>query len=137
MEEKNLITLPNKVADYLESMKEKEYSLMGAFARIDVNVIEKEFMTKFFNTIANQEKFALAWINGYKREEKFYMVKLKHFREADAYLNFDEDANVFFFSGMDEVIGYRIKFTKKFLEDNYISWVLDSEGVEIIEVEND
>lgn len=30
MEEKNLITLPKDVADYLQYMKDKNYTLMGA-----------------------------------------------------------------------------------------------------------
>lgn len=30
MEEKNLVILPNKVADYLEYMKENNYTLIGA-----------------------------------------------------------------------------------------------------------
>ena len=34
-------------------------------------------MTNFFITTNNQEKFALAWVNGYKRKEKNLLLNLK------------------------------------------------------------
>lgn len=41
MEEKNLVTLPDKVADYLEYMKENNYTLKGA-----LNVVIGQGKTK-------------------------------------------------------------------------------------------
>ena len=135
MEEKNLVTLPNKVAEYLEYMKEYNYTLKGALCVRANNKYAKNLIGGYLESKYNQEKFARAWLDGYKTEEKLYMVKLKHFREANAYLNVDEDDNSFFFGDIDEVNGFKTKFTKKFLEDNYLGWVLDSKGIMLLEVE--
>ena len=135
MEEKNLVTLPNKVAKYLEYMRKGNYTLLGALVVRANDKYAKNLIGNFLESKYNQEKFARAWLDGYKTEEKFYRVKLKYFKEDNAYLNIDEDDNSFFFSGIDEVNGFKTKFTKKFLEDNYLGWVLDSKGIMLLEVE--
>ena len=136
MEEKNLVTLPEEVANYLEYMKKHSYTLIGALkVASGSSELEKDFMDTYFVVSYNQEKFARAWLDGYKTEEKFYRVKLKYFKEGNAYLNVDEDDNSFFFGDIDELIGFKTKFTKKFLEDNYLDWMLDSEGIMLLEVE--
>ena len=135
MEEKNLVVLPDKVADYLESMKEKNYTLIGAFKRTNATEEEKELMTDFFVTTNNQEKFALAWVNGYKRKEKFYFVKFKGFSDVYCYLNYDKEDKMFSLKDMREARGFKTKFTKTFLKENGFGWVLDCEGTIIEEVE--
>lgn len=135
MEEKNLVVLPDKVADYLESMKEKNYTLIGAFKRTNATEEEKELMTDFFITTNNQEKFALAWVNGYKRKEKFYLVKFKGFSDVYCYLNYDKEDKMFSLKDMREARGFKTKFTKTFLKENGFGWVLNCEGTIIEEVE--
>ena len=71
MEEKNLVTLPNKVADYLESMKKIGITLRGALNVVNSSDETKKFMGDYLAYGENQEKFSLAWVNGHKREEKF------------------------------------------------------------------
>lgn len=134
--DKKLVTLPNGVADYLESMREKNYTLLGAFAGTNATVKEKELMTKFFGTIDNQEKFALAWINGYKREEKFYTVKFKNFDEDGVYgyLNYNKKKGNFTLSSNKETTVYQAEFTKEFLEKNDFGWVFGCEGIKLEEV---
>lgn len=134
MEEKNLIVLPDKVADYLEYMKENNYTLKGAL-NVVIGVGEtKKFMDNYLEYGANQEKFALAWINGYKREEKFYIVKFKNLGNVYGYLNYEKEAKIFKLSSKDESKYFQTKFTKKFLKENSFGWVLDCEGVKLIEV---
>ena len=135
MEEKNLVVLPDKVADYLESMKEKNYTLIGAFKRTNATEEEKELMTDFFVSTNNQEKFALAWVNGYKRKEKFYLVKFKNFGYSYSYLNYDKEDKMFFLKDKRDVRDYKTKYTKTFLKENGFGWVFNSEGVELIEVD--
>lgn len=135
MEEKNLVTLPIKVAKYLEYMRKGNYTLLGALGVRANDKYAKNLIDDYLESKYNQEKFARAWLDGYKTEEKFYRVKLKYFEEGNAYLNFDSDSNTFFFSGEEEIDGYRTKFTKKFLEDNYLGWMLDSKGIMLLEVE--
>lgn len=136
MEEKNLVTLPNKVAKYLEYMRKGNYTLLGALGVRANDKYAKNLIGGYLESKYNQEKFARAWLDGYKTEEKIYRVKLKYFKEGNAYLNVDEDDNSFFFSDIDEVNGFKTKFTKKFLEDSYLGWMLDSKGIMLLEVED-
>ena len=137
MEEKNLVTLPNKVADYLEYMKENNYTLKGALNVVIGKGETKKFMDNYLEYSTNQEKFALAWVNGHKREEKFYIVKFKNLGDVYGYLNYEIEAKNFKLSSKDNSVYFQTIFTKKFLEENGFGWVFDSEGVNIIEVEND
>lgn len=137
MEEKNLIELPDKVADYLEYMKENNYTLKGALNVVIGQGETKKFMDNYLEYGTNQEKFALAWVNGHKREEKFYIVKFKNLGDVYGYLNYEIEAKNFNLSSKDESKYFQTIFTKKFLEENGFGWVFDSEGVNVIEVEND
>lgn len=137
MEEKNLIELPDKVADYIEYMKGNNYTLKGAL-NVVLDIGEpKKFIENYLEYSTNQEKFALAWVNGYKREEKFYFVKFKNFGNAYGYLNLEREEKIFKLSSNYNSEYFQTIFTKKFLEENGFSWVFNSEGVQIIEVEND
>lgn len=137
MEEKNLVALPDKVADYIEYMKGNNYTLKGAL-NVVLDIGEpKKFIENYLEYGANQEKFALAWVNGHKREEKFYIVKFKNIGDVYGYLNYEKEAKNFKLSSVDESVYFKTHFTKTFLEENGFGWVFDSEGVNIIEVEND
>lgn len=116
-------------------MRKGNYTLLGALGVRANDKYAKNLIGDYLGSKYNQEKFARAWLDGYKTEEKLYRVKLKYFREANAYLNVDEDDNSFFFGDIDEVNGFKTKFTKKFLEDNYLGWMIDSEGIMLLEGE--
>ena len=137
MEEKNLVTLPNKVADYLKYMKNNNYTLIGALKVCIGEGDTKNFMENYFNDYHNQETFALAWINGCKAEERKFLVKFKNLGDVYSYLNYEREAKIFKLSSKDNSVYFQTIFTKKFLEENGFGWVFDSEGVHIIEVEND
>ena len=137
MEEKNLVTLPDKVANYLKYMKENNYTLKGALNVVICKGETKKFMDNYLGYGPNQEKFALAWLNGYKREEKKFLVKFKNLGDVYGYLNYEREAKIFKLSSKDNSVYFQTIFTKKFLEENGFGWVFDSEGVQIIEVEND
>ena len=136
MEEKNLVTLPNKVADYLEYMKENNYTLKGTLNVVIGQGETKKFMDNYLEYGANQKKFALAWINGYKREEKF-VVKVRNCSGANC-LNYNIEDKNFAFSTEEETRDCKTKFTREFLEKNGFGWVFDCEGMLVYEVrEND
>lgn len=137
MEEKNLVTLPNKVADYLEYMKSNNYTLLGSLKVSCVTGKFTDYMEDYFSVGINQEKFALAWINGYKVEEKKFLIKFKNLGDVYGYLNYEVEAKIFKLSSKDESNCFQTIFTKKFLEENGFGWLFDSEGINIIEVEND
>lgn len=137
MEEKFLVTLPNEVAEYLEYMKRNNYTLLGALKRTSGTSEMKKYMDTYFGISSNQEKFALAWINGYKVEEKKFIVKFKNLGDVYGYLNYEVEAKIFKLSSKDESKYFQTQFTREFLEKNSFGWVFDSEGVKIIEVDND
>lgn len=137
MEEKNLVTLPDKVAKYLEYMRKGNYTLLGALGVRANDKYAKNLIGDYFGSKYNQEKFARAWLDGYKTEEKFYIVKFKNLGDVYGYLNYETEAKNFKLSSKDESKYFQTKFTKKFLEENSFGWVFDSEGVNVIEVEND
>lgn len=137
MEEKNLVTLPKDVADYLQYMKDKNYTLIGALQRTNANLKDKILMTEFLDIADNQEKFARAWLDGYKVEEKKFLIKFKNLGDVYSYLNYEIEEKIFKLSSVDETTYFKTHFTKTFLEENGFDWVFSSEGVQIIEVEND
>lgn len=97
MEEKNLIELPDKVADYIEYMKENNYTLKGALNVVIGQGGTKKFMDNYLEYGSNQEKFALAWLNGYKRKKKFYRVRFKNMAdECGYYLNYNKKEENFY-----------------------------------------
>lgn len=137
MEEKNLIALPDRVANYLESSKRMGLTLRGALNVVNGNGETKDFMDDYLAYGENQEKFALAWVNGHKREEKFYQVKFKKIDEDGTYgyLNYNSEECTFTLSSNEESTIYKTKFTKEFLERNSFGWVFNCEGIRLEEVE--
>lgn len=135
MEEKNLVVLPEEVVEYLDFMKEKNYTLKGVLNVVICEVRIKNFMINYLGNEKNQEKVALAWLNGYKMEEKNFIVKFKNLGDVYSYLNYEKEAKIFKLSSKDNSVYFQTIFTKKFLEENGFSWVFDSEGVQIIEID--
>lgn len=118
-------------------MKKIGINLRGALNVVNSSDETKKFMGDYLAYGENQEKFSLAWVNGHKREEKFYLVKFKNLGNVYGYLNYDIEAKNFKLSSKDESKYFQTTFTKKFLEENGFGWVFDSEGTQIIEVDND
>lgn len=137
MEEKNLITLPKDVADYLQYMKDKNNTLIDALQTTYATLKDKIRITEFLNIADNQEKFARAWLDGYKVEEKKFLIKFKNLGDVYSYLNYEKEEKIFKLSSKDNSVYFQTIFTKTFIEENGFGWVFDSEGVQIIEVEND
>lgn len=137
MEEKNLVVLPGKVAKYLEYMRKGNYTLLGALGVRANDKYAKNLIGDYLGSKYNQEKFARAWLDGYKTEEKKFLVKFKNLGSIYGYLNYDREEKIFKLSSKDEAKYFQTKFTKKFLEENYFGWLFNCDGVELIEVEND
>lgn len=137
MEEKNLVVLPDKVAKYLEYMRKGNYMLLCALSVSANDKYAKNLIGNFFDSKYNQEKFARAWLDGYKTEEKNFIIKFKNLGDVYGYLNYEREAKIFKLSSKDNSVYFQTIFTKKFLEENGFGWVFNCEGVNIIEVEND
>lgn len=135
MEEKNLIELPDYMVDYLTYVK-KFLSLKGALNVYTESFVgDKGKVENYLNDSSNQEKFAIAWVNGFKKEEKLYRVKINNIVDIYSYLNMVEERGTFYFSSQRDVEGYKTSFTKEELENAGFSWLFDCEGVELIEVD--
>lgn len=137
MEEKNLVALPDYIVEYLEYVK-KFLSVRGALlVNIGSNLFDKDKISNYLSDSSNQEKFIHAWVNGYKVEEKKFLVRLKNIDDIYCYLNYNEEEKLFFINSKTKSQSSKTEFTKEFLEKNSFGWMLDCEGVELIEVDND
>lgn len=124
------VTVPQFVADYIESAKKQGDSLRNAMLErvIPKQAIKDWIRKREGGEYINQNTFALAWINGYTVEkEKRYFVKLKN---IDDYLNTTETGFHFYNKWRNNET-----FTRKELEEANFGWVFDCPGIEIEEVE--
>lgn len=137
MDEKILVALPEHIADYLEYMKSFKYSIMGALNMTTSKYVSDGVVRGWLDDSNNQEKFVRAWLDGYKVEEKKFLIKFKNIGAVYGYLNYDREEKIFKLSSKDESKYFQTKFTKKFLEENYFGWLFNCDGIELIEVEND
>ena len=128
--EREKVTIPKFVADWIEKCKENNIiSLSGAFE------YAKEEVDIWLSDWTNQETFACAWLDGYEvEEEKRYLVRMKSIRENHETLNCDKILNKWNFSSEKETTLFRTKHTRKELEEAGFGWVFDCEGIEIEEV---
>lgn len=132
--EREKVTVPQIVADYIKYTKDADWDLQEAMDNIAYE--DNNELLKWFNN--NIDTFALAWINGYTVEkEKRYTVKIKanlgQYLER-YYLNNEELTPQFKRTkptGSDELP----TFTRKELEEANFGWVFDCPGIEIEEVE--
>lgn len=132
LDEPEKVVVPQKVAEYIEQMKNEDYHLLGAMTEIRSH--KNKEIDDWFYTDDNMELFARAWLDGYEVEkEKRYLVKLKGVFKGYEYLNF-KFGRVWAFSNEEENEEYRTHHTKKELEESGFGWVFDCPGIEIEEV---
>ena len=131
--EREKVTVPQFVADYIKDAKYYEWDLDDAFEHIADESGESEIY-KWFYTLGNIDAFARAWLDGYEVEkEPKYFVKLKGV--VCPYLNHDTINELWFYNQKIEGTYTKTQHTRKELEDANFGWVFDCEGIEIEEVE--
>lgn len=130
--------IPQFVADWYEENKEDyDYELWDYLSSWEDQ--KKDDFKKWIGESYKSDKPIITLVNmhqfGYEVEkEPRYTVEVKGFLDANRYLNHGEDGE-FFFADSEETGGYRIKHTRKELEDADFGWVFDCEGMEVKEVE--
>ena len=130
--EREIVTVPRLVADYIKYAKEADWDLQEAME--DVAYEDNKDLRKWFNN--NIETFARAWLDGYKVEkEKRYYVRLKGVDTDFSFLNRHRNENYWIFSSKDKNTLYQTHHTRKELEQANFGWVFDCPGIEIEEVE--
>ena len=84
----------------------------------------------FITTLVNMHQF------GYEVEgRKRYTVRVKGIDGYTTHLNQNLDNQVWFFASNERIDGFRVRHTRKELEDADFGWVFDCPGVEVKEVE--
>lgn len=137
------VILPKYVEDWLKYCKSSDVNLYDAlgleYLSLYNYVNQKDYfkLRDFFDSITNQETFAKAWLNDYGVEkEKRYIVKVKGIDESYNCLNYNTVEEMYSISTPTELGEiYRIKHTRKQLEESGFEWVFSCEGMEVKEVE--
>lgn len=120
--EREKVTVPQFVAEYIEFKREYDFHVYGAM-RVIEDHNDKRVQEWFYE--GNIETFARAWLDGYTVEkEPKYTVKCKTTKQ---YLSNDE-------LGPHFDPSFRSNFTKSDLEKLGLGWVFDCPGIEIEEV---
>ena len=132
--EREKVTIPQFVADWIEECKAKGIAL-GYALYCSKKASDKKTYGWVVKSLDNQETFARAWLDGYEVEkEPKYTVKIKSTKCSTISLVFSESTDVWLFSATIYQ-GLRFKHTRKQLEEADFGWVFDCEGIEVEEVE--
>jgi hypothetical protein len=122
------VKIPQFVADWIEQCKAKRKRLLTAL------LYTPEKVNSWVDDLDNQKLFARAYLDGYEVEkEPKYTVRMKGVSGYTTHLNKNLDSQNWFFASKNEIYGYRVKHTRKELEDAGFGWVFDSPGIEIKE----
>ena len=109
------------------------YNLTSIFDGAKLNEFERWFLTartKPFQTLINMHQF------GYEVEkEPKYTVRMKGVVGYPTHLNKKLDNQNWFFASKNEIDGYRVKHTRKELEEAGFGWIFSCEEIEVEEVE--
>lgn len=133
--------VPQFIADYIEYGKRQKFTLFGYLDpdsefESSVDEIFKGDMRKCVRWCRrNSDLFACALINGYTLEEKLYLVSIKGMNKCNRYLKYDGCNKNWYFSGPEEFCSYRVKHTRKQLEDGGFGGVFNNPMFEVEEVE--
>lgn len=129
LDEPEKVKVPQFVVDFIAEQKKLGHTLSYSIDASMSDIVAEWYWD-------NSELFALAWIFGYEIEkEKRYTVKVKGVSGYGRYLNQLLSSKEYFFGSKTEIKGYRIKHTRKELEEAEFGWVFDCPGIEIEEVE--
>lgn len=130
--EREKVTVPQFVADWIEECKNDDFHLFGAMEEISSNQKKLDY---WFREDDNMEILARAWLDGYEvDEEKRYLVKMKSIDTNFNFLNRHRNENYWIFSSKDKNTLYQTQHTRKELEEAGLGWVFDCPGIEIEEV---
>lgn len=142
LNEPQKVTIPQFVADWIKYCKNTGVTLVRALLVEEIDLYnyanQKDYkkLKEFLKVKENQEIFARAWLDGYEvAKEKRYIVKVKGAEEGYNYLNCRISLNEYFFSGESEPLDFRVKHTRKELEEAGFEEVFNSPLFEVKEVE--
>ena len=127
-QELNKPVIPQFVAEWVEVAK-TVYSLSGGMTYGGPGV------NKWLENEDNQRTFALAWFDGYTVEKpKLYIVRMKNIRKDHETLNCEKLSRIWSFSSEEETTLFKMKHTRKQLEEAGFAEVFNSPLFEVEEV---
>lgn len=132
--EREKVTVPQFVADWIEYAKFEDYHLLGAMDSIAISG-RKDLDEWFRGDDDNMDIFARAWLDGYEvKKEKRYLVKMKSLGTNFSFLNLNKTHNHWMFSSKNECDIYQVRHTRKELEKAGFGEVFNSPLFEVEEV---
>ena len=147
MVEREKVTIPQFVADWIEYCKVRKITLAHALYHSEEAKNKSVYRWLFEDEDSdNQELFARAWLDGYEvEEEKKYKITLLNRNDGDLYL-INQNADladkyghfspvVLLFTKCTNFSEKCYKLTKKEVVSYDFGWVFDCPGVQIEEVE--
>ena len=134
MVERDKVTIPQFVAEYIEKSRLKGWDLLASMCFV-LNEKNKK-TTKWLYLGENKNIFALAWIYGYtvEKEKKYKIVMLNIASSGGVLTRIKHDDSWIWIDTLGTIVEGRTH-TRKELEEAGFGWVFDCTGIEILEVE--
>ncbi|MDJ8840395.1 DUF1642 domain-containing protein [Salmonella enterica] len=127
--EREKVTIPQFVADWLEKVKNKLFGL-------NYDSVPSEIYDWVYEEEGNLKKLHIACVIGYTVEkEKRYRVKVKGMNRINGYLAYNKINGAWYFGISGNSKNHSTNHTRKELEEAGFGWVFNCPGVEIEEVE--
>lgn len=128
--QKELVTIPKNVGDYITRQKEKGKSFFSSLESLQFELEILIWITKD----DNEDLFLSAWVNGFNVEvEKAYKIRMKNMKNGYDYLNYDKSNFQWFLMDKHEVGDFRTAHTRKELEEAGFGLMLSSALFEVEE----
>lgn len=114
LDERQKVTVPQFVADWIEECKNDDFHLFGAMEGISSN---KKKLDYWFREDDNMELFARAWLDGYTvEEEKRFLVKVKNIGDGWEYLKWNSVQQYWYFGNKKRLDDVRLYHTLENLQ---------------------
>ena len=127
---KKLVTIPEKVGDFITRQKEQGNNFFTSLENLKFKIEILMWITKD----DNEMKFLSAWVNGFEIEpEKTYKIRMKNMKNGYDYLNYDKSNFQWFLMDKHEVGDFRTAHTRKELEEAGFGLMLSSALFEVEE----
>ena len=133
MVERDKVTIPQFVAEYIEKSRLKGWDLLASMCFV-LNEKNKK-TTKWLYLGENKNIFALAWIYGYEveKEKKYKIVMLNIASSGGVLTRIEHDDSWIWIDTLGTIVEGRTH-TRKELEEAGFGWVFDCPGIKIEEV---
>lgn len=139
--ERDLVEVPPFVDDWIEYCKEHNFTLLGCLDPVDdfgMSLSEgfKGDTRKCVKWCRKESNtFAIAWLFGYKVNEKKYIIKFKNVQKGSESFKFDMVTGKWYFGFNQESSTTRLYHTKEDLVNAGFEWMFSCPGFNVEEVE--